>query len=316
MSKLKALAGRELIENRNGIVLTPVILMGLMLILVIGSMSFGVGEMGLGREARDIESFGELLQAIADAEPGVAAGIVIALVSVMSLPALLVLPVVIFFVLLGGLYEERRDRSFLFWKSMPVSDAEEVLSRLAGGVVLTPAIFLAVAIATHLLTLVFASVIGGMQGGPVGAIWYLGPLMLNWIQGAFVLALWMLWALPVFAWVLLSSAYAPRTPFMYAVVPPLVIIVFEKVFLHSNHFGAWLGRHLSAQPLFREIAAGMQASVPDAEIGNFSRIMQELARPDFGALFTSFAQADFWIGIAIAAVLVYGTVWMRRYAMA
>ena len=316
MSRLKALARRELVENRNGIVLTPVILMGLMILLVVGSMSFGIGEMGLGDAASDIRSFGDLLQRIADAESGVAAGIVIALMSVMSLPALLILPIVIFFVLLGGLYEERRDRSFLFWKSMPVSDTEEVLSRLAGGVVLTPAVFLAVGIATHLLTLVLASLIGGAQGGPVGAIWVLGPLMLNWIQGTFVLALWMLWALPVFAWVLLSSAYAPRTPFMYAVVPPIVLMVLEKVFLHSSIFATWVGRHLTAQPLFEDIADGMQTAPGQVEIDDFSELMQELAKPAFTSLFHSFAHFDFWIGIAIAAALVYGTVWMRRYALA
>ncbi|RMD88430.1 MAG: hypothetical protein D6807_05845 [Alphaproteobacteria bacterium] len=316
MSKLKALARRELIENRNGIVLTPVILMGLMLILVVGSMSFGIGEMGLGHGTRHVASFGQLLREIADAESGVAAGIVIALMSVMSLPALMVLPVVIFFVLLGGLYEERRDRSFLFWKSMPVSDTEEVLARLAGGIVLTPAVFLAVGIATHLLTLVLASLIGGAQGGPVGAIWYIGPLALNWFQGAFVLAIWMLWALPVFAWVLLASAYAPRTPFLYAVVPPIVVIVNENVFLHSNHFASWIGRHLSAQPLFEDIADGFRTAPGRVEIDDFSALMQELAKPDFAGIFNSFAHPDLWIGLAIAAALLYGTVWLRRYALA
>ena len=38
-------------------------------------------------------------------------------------PQLLVGVVAVFFYLLDGLFTERRDRSILFWKSLPVSDA-------------------------------------------------------------------------------------------------------------------------------------------------------------------------------------------------
>jgi ABC-2 type transport system permease protein len=41
-----------------------------------------------------------------------------------------VLSFVIFFYLLGALYDDRRDRSILFWKSLPLSDTSTVLSKV------------------------------------------------------------------------------------------------------------------------------------------------------------------------------------------
>src|SRR3546814_20822192 len=53
----------------------------------------------------------------------------VAMYSAMGL-LVVVLGFVVFFYCLGALYDDRRDRSILFWKSLPVSDASTVLSKV------------------------------------------------------------------------------------------------------------------------------------------------------------------------------------------
>lgn len=314
MNTWKALARRELIENRNSLVLTPAILVALMVLLIAGSLTFGIGETGFmmeGMHSRSV-SFGELLGELADKAPDVRAGAVVTFLGVLVMPALFVLPIVIFFLLLGGLYEERRDRSFLFWKSMPVSDTEEVLARLGGGIVLAPAVFLLCGIVGQLLMMLLATIIGGIQGGPVGVIWQLPSLIQHWLHGVLYLAMWMIWALPIFAWVLLSGAYAPRTPFFYAVLPPLVLAVLEQIFLKSSHLADWIGRHLGAGPLFRD-----QAESVSGMAGNegFEMFVSSMASPDFSAVFRSLANPDLWFGMLIALPLLFAAIRLRRYSL-
>lgn len=312
----KALARRELIENRNSLLLTPVILVGLMVLLVGGSLTLGLGEMDftIGDEHSRSISFGMLLEELAAKAPDVRAGAVATFLGVIAMPAAMVLPIVIFFLLLGGLYEERRDRSFLFWKSMPVSDTEEVLARLGGGILLAPAILIVCSIAGQLAMMLIATVVGGIQGGPVGVIWQIPTMLQHWLYSAMFLVVWMIWALPVFAWILLAGAYAPRTPFFYAVLPPVVLVVLERIFLKSSHLADWIGGHLGAASLFRDHVESASGSGMAGE-GEFESFMALMASPDWLAALRSFANPDLWFGILIAVPLILAAIRLRRYSL-
>src|SRR6201987_208862 len=61
------------------------------------------------------------------------------------------------FYCLDALYGERRDRSILFWKSLPVSDAITVLSKLTIPFVILPLISFVIAIATQFIMLLLGS---------------------------------------------------------------------------------------------------------------------------------------------------------------
>lgn len=193
MSKFLALAKRELIEHRTGIVYAPAIITGLMLVVAVASLSIGAGIMVPDWHGSENEyaSIAGLLGRLAAEEPLVRGGLVITFLSMMSAPALLILPFVIFFILLGSLYEERRDRSFLFWKSMPVSDTQEVLVKLAAGMVLAPLVFLIVSAIMQVLTLLVVSVIGGVQGGPVWTVWQIDVILINWLQSPVFMMMWL-----------------------------------------------------------------------------------------------------------------------------
>lgn len=79
-------------------------------------------------------------------------------------PLFAILTGVVFFYCLGALYDERRDRSILFWKSLPVSDPMTVLSKALTAMVVAPAITLALAVITSLALLFIACMVLSMQG--------------------------------------------------------------------------------------------------------------------------------------------------------
>jgi len=311
MKKAIALARRELIEHRNGIVVTPLLLMGLMLLLVVGALGFQLGQFAFGR-GQLLGGAGEMLDMLAAVDPAARAGRIITLLALPILPALVILPAVIFFVLLGALYEERRDRSFLFWKSLPVSDTQEVLAKLITGLFVAPAVFVLIGIAVQLVMLLLISVIGALQGGAVWALWDLRSIFGHWMYLPLLLFVWAFWAAPVFAWVLFASAYAPRAPFMYAVVPPAALAVLEEVLFDTSRLLEWIGSHLAGVPLLEGMAR-RASYVQRFEGDGFEIFANQLASPDIGALLAGFGHADLWLGLAVAAGLGWGAVWLRRY---
>ena len=71
-------------------------------------------------------------------------------------------------------YDERKDRSVLFWKSLPVSDRDTVLSKAVSALVVAPTLAISVAIASMFCFLVLISIFVLVHGGnPFTLIW--GP---------------------------------------------------------------------------------------------------------------------------------------------
>ena len=61
----------------------------------------------------------------------------------LALVVFMVMGIVAFFYSIDALYADRRDRSVLFWKSLPLSDLETVLSKFATAIVVIPLVALA-----------------------------------------------------------------------------------------------------------------------------------------------------------------------------
>src|SRR5450755_4029453 len=132
------------------------------------------------------------------------------------------------FYTLDALHGERRDRSILFWKSLPVSDLTAVLSKASVPLVVIPLITFATIIATQLIMLLLATIVLQLNG--LGAEtwtpvpWFRASLILPY--GLVALALW---HAPIYGWLLLVSAWARRTTFLWAVLPPLALCIVEKI---------------------------------------------------------------------------------------
>jgi ABC-2 type transport system permease protein len=206
--------------------------------------------------------------------------------------------IVAVFYCLDALHGERRDRSILFWKSLPVSDLTTVISKAAVPLVVLPLIVLAIVLTAHLFILVLSTLALLGNGPGLKTLWtyvkfFQMPVAL--VYGLTVIALW---HAPLYAWLLLVSAWARRSAFLWAVLPPLAVVVFEKIAFNSTHFGAWLR--------YRLIGWFPRAFVPH-ERG--SGTIEPLAALTPGTFLIS---PGLWAGLLFAALFLYAAVRVRR----
>jgi ABC-2 type transport system permease protein len=143
--------------------------------------------------------------------------------------------------LLDCLYGDRKDRSILFWKSMPISDAATVLSKLAMALILIPLCYFAFADLTTLLMAFIVSV----RSGSIGSSLWRGDLWLQ-IQGLwlYLIVTTAIWYLPVAGWLLTVSAWAKRAVILWSILPPLALVLAERVFLGTHVIARQLGERL------------------------------------------------------------------------
>jgi len=147
--------------------------------------------------------------------------------------------------LLGSLFNDRREHSILFYKSMPVSDRVDVLTRFAVVIAVAPAIYIAVSILAQLASTALAMVLVWRTGrDPVTVILHniqLLPLVIGQLTGWFLTALWLA---PLYAWLLLASAAARKSPFLMALGPIVALVVLERMLFGTRHVADTVWRHI------------------------------------------------------------------------
>jgi len=177
-----------------------------------------------------------------------------------AVAVMLVAMIVEIFYCLDAMQGERKDRSILFWKSLPVSDLTTVLSKASIPFVILPAVAYAVLIATGVVMLVLSSVVLMANGLSAAPLW----TQLSLAENAFGLLYHMvtvhiLWYAPIYCWMLLISAWARRAAFVWAFLPPFCVGMLEKVVFNTTHFVTWLGYRVGGG-MEADKAAGMMPS--------------------------------------------------------
>ena len=289
MSNFLWLMRREVWEHK-AIWVAPAIVIGCLVLLVLTG-NVPLGPLG---EHRDVAVFGEVSR---DVQMKLLAIVYAGL----ALVVFMVMGIVAFFYAIDSLYADRRDRSVLFWKSLPLSDVETVLSKFAVAIVVIPLVALAASAVAQLVIAAGGSARLSMSGLPGGLMWEPQAL----IGGFMVAFLWcvtaMLWYSPIVAYLMLASAWAPRGPFLWAVLPPVALWVLERVVVGSEHVGDFITDRLFG--LYRLL--GARGDVNDlSEIGNVDLV---------GSLREFYASPELWLGFAAAFLLLAGAVWVRRY---
>jgi ABC-2 type transport system permease protein len=203
--------------------------------------------------------------------------------------------VVAIFYCLDALQGERRDRSILFWKSLPVSDLTTVLAKASIPIVILPLITFAVTAVTQAIMLLLST--ARLLGtGEVAMLWSHVPLFHMWAMLFFhLLALHGFWYAPFYAWMLLASAWARRLSVLWAVLPLFAIAMLEKIAFNTLHFAHLLQYHFMGDP-----------EVPSPP-GHSTDFLTPLTPSQ---LLTS---PGLWIGLAITAALLVAAVQLRRY---
>ena len=148
------------------------------------------------------------------------------------------------FYCLDALYGERRDRSILFWKSLPVSDLTTVLSKASIPLVVLPLVTFVIIVATQFVMLLWSSVVL-LTSGLAGTTWTRFNLLEQSLILLYSLVALALWHAPIYGWLLLVSGWARRATFLWAVLPLLAITIFETITFNTTHFIRMLGNRLT-----------------------------------------------------------------------
>jgi ABC-2 type transport system permease protein len=198
---------------------------------------------------------------------------------------------------LDALSGERRDRSILFWKSMPVSDRTTVLAKASVAILVLPLVTFVTTVVTQLLMLLAGTLVLLGSGLSVTPLWAQVSLVGRSLVLLYhLLGVHGLWYAPIFAWLLLVSAWARRMPFLWAFLPPLAIGMVEKLAFDTSHLAALLGRRISG-------GAETVASAERDVLGPMTQLTP-------GAFLTS---PGLWIGLAVAAAFLAAAVRLRRH---
>jgi ABC-2 type transport system permease protein len=197
---------------------------------------------------------------------------------------------------LDALYGERRDRSILFWKSLPVSDLTTVLSKLSIPLVIIPVLSYAITVVTQFIMLLMASAVLIGSGANIAALWTQEPFFRFSLDLFYhMLTVHGLWYAPLYGWLFLVSAAVPRAPLIWAVLPPFVICGVEKIAFNTTYFLSLLKVRLTGPP------------DPEMAMARNADFMSTLIPHHF------FDQPGLWAGLTVAAVFLAITVRLRRY---
>lgn len=200
------------------------------------------------------------------------------------------------------LFDERRDLSIIFWRSMPVSDNVAVLSKLFTGMVIIPFSFLTggtlVVFAFLAMTIVSSSVLS--LGFDI-SLWHIYSELsiFNGLASFWLNALLLtMWLFPFYAWLMLTSLYAKKAPFLWAVLPFVVILTLEA--MAKNFFG-FPDAHLIQ-------IAGQYFGFPS---GTKEQLMSESAQLIILPLDVLSSKVTIG-GVILGTLLMVSTCWLRK----
>ena len=227
---------------------------------------------------------------------------------------MIVLGFVVFFYCLGSLYDERKDRSVLFWKSLPLSDSQTVLSKAASALVVAPLIAILVAVACMF---VFLTLLSGFvllhNGNPITLLWGPGSPLANAGLMLSAVPIYALWALPTVGWLMLCSAWSRSKPFLWAIMIPVFAGIFITWFDVMQLFdlqSTWFWKNIVARGLL-SVFPGTWVDAMD--IGSMAKgdmpNHMEMLRSTYAVL----ATPQLWVGAIAGAAMIFGAIRLRRW---
>jgi len=199
------------------------------------------------------------------------------------------------FYCLDALHGERRDRSILFWKSLPVSDLTTVLSKVSVPLVVLPLVSFAIIVVTQFIMLLISTA-ALLPSGLAATTWTNFNLFQQSLVLLYGLITSALWHAPIYGWALLVSGWVRRATFLWAVLPLLAIAFFEKITFGTSHFAAMLGNRLMGfAPEAFDFQPHHNVAVDALTPGRY------LSSPSL------------WIGLIFAALFIAAAIRLRRY---
>jgi len=317
MNTLYWLVKREFWEHRGGFIWAPVItgivflLLNVMGIITGEVLGFHHGINVGGMNHQDIASAIASLDAHQTEKVGQALDL--AMLSSSFLISV-VFAFVVFFYCLGALYDDRRDRSMLFWKSLPISDSSTVLSKVIAAVLIAPIIVVICGVLTGIAMLLLFTITLSFHGV---SMWTLLALAHPFQVVGFLIGsipVYLLWALPTVGWLMLCSAWAKSKPFLWAVVIPValgVMVSWFNLLGSADLKSGWYWSHIAGRVLLSVFPGGWLHDTAARQLGENPDNIGHLA--ELSSSYAALAMPDIWIGAVAGVAMLAGAIWFRRW---
>lgn len=317
-NKFGWLVKREFWEYRGGFFWAPLITSMVMLALML--MTVLIAETTAHRNGIRLSgmNFGDIAEHLSSGQiDRIHAGIDVGLLS-LGFPIAIALFFVVFFYGIGSLYNDRADRSVLFWKSLPISDTQTVLAKVAAMTLLAPALSVVAMIALHLGFLLLMSIYVGFHGVNPLPIWSPTHLVALWLKLILLIPVNALWAMPSIGWLLLCSSYARSKPFMWAVGLPIIVGVLVTWFGLMNSLSVssgWFWHNIVGRALL-SIVPGSWVNVANLHsLDNVdgpdmpAAVIKLLSVGSIGDALTS---PDLLVGVVAGVAMIAAAIYFRR----
>lgn len=322
MKTLNWMLRREIWEHKGSLFWAPVVVAAILLFFTAASAGYGILAHGANFQA-SINGH-EVVATKLSAMPSVIRDQVVQVAGNSYLgaavPLFIMMTFTVFFYCLSALYDERRDRSVLFWKSLPMSDQMTVLSKVLTAAVVAPLITTAAAVVMSLILLLLMGLFLAANGVNLfGALLlnpalYLSPLFL-----VGVLPVYVLWALPTIGWLLMVSSWAKSKVFLWAVGVPIIALVIVKWvdFLITGNQGMNTGLTYVAKEIVNRGLGGLVPGIWFAFSDHTVAMRPGEHGIELGTVFTqswmTLASPGVWIGAAAGVAMIFVAIRMRRW---
>jgi ABC-2 type transport system permease protein len=298
---------RELWENRS-LYFAPLAVAGLIL------FGFVISAISLARHGKEVR---------AALTPDQLASAIVLPYDIAAVAVIVVSVIVGFFYSINALYSERRERSILFWKSLPVSNLTTILSKAFMPIVVLPAIVFAVTVVLHIVMLLVNAAARAAGGLSLPELWAHVPLVQMEIVLLYGVATLALWHAPIYAYLIFVSGWAKKTPILWAVLPPLALVVVERIAFGTEYVGRLINYRLSGSfdEAFSPMRAMLRATVqnhpapnPGAHGAHHPMQIPPIPTIGLGQLdpMHFLSSPGLWLGLIVAAAFLAGAVWLRR----
>ncbi|MCH7670589.1 MAG: hypothetical protein IIC59_07115 [Proteobacteria bacterium] len=274
--QFRALLKREMLEHRNLFIVAPVILAGLVLLFSVWAMT----RMGQDLISVGIEYMALLFNGLSPLEMA-------PIFMFLAIPFIGVFYLCAIIYLMNSLYQDRQELSILFWQSMPVSNLNTVLSKLVTIGIVAPLFYIATMFVLYVIAMLWLTILGWSYDIEVAGLGYMflaAVASLIFVYLSIITTT--LWLLPTIGWVILFSAFAKRTPIMWA-IGVFILVGFLEEFIFGTQF---LGNFVESR------------STPTQYlILDFQDVVERLIN------------YDMLFGILVGSILLAGAVYMRRF---
>ena len=294
MTILFTMIRREIQEHKLAFIYAPFIV-ALVLCLVIISVYLGLTDIqtttfNFSTELYDEEFQEDMLQATPESKTAV----IRAGLTVLGLPILLTVGFGLLAYSLSTFADERKDRSLIFWRSLPVSDLTTVMSKLIFVVIVIPLLVVPNLFLLQLISLLSVSIYFVSNDiVSFGYVWT-SYFISDWFRIIFSLWAQALWTLPILLWLMLAGTYFKK-PVIGAIVPLVALVVLEGIIFKANNIQEFIENRLG----FWSRSDSFPIEYAEARVVDIS---------DIYLLLTTQA---FWIGIFASVILIAGIVYTR-----